>query len=79
MEYMEYYNFDLHCHPGKTNVVANALSRKSLSALMKISIHEWQMLQDLSEYDLFLSETNELATLFTLSTEPSISSRIIEA
>ena len=37
------------------------------------------MLQDLSEYDLFLNETDEFATLFTLSAKPSIISRVIEA
>ena len=59
--------------------MADALSRKSLSTLTSISIHEWQMLQNLNEYDLLLSETDKLATLFTLSAEPSIISRVIEA
>ncbi|GFY96886.1 hypothetical protein Acr_11g0011920 [Actinidia rufa] len=79
MEYMEDYDFELHYHPGKANVVADALSRKSLSTLASVFIHEWQMLQDLGEYDLFLNETDEFATLFTLSAEPSIISRVIEA
>ena len=72
MEYVEYYDFDLHYHPKKANVVANALSTKFLSTLTSISIHEWQMLQDLGEYDLFLSDTDEFATLFSLFVEPSI-------
>ncbi|GFY95611.1 hypothetical protein Acr_10g0009960 [Actinidia rufa] len=79
MEYMEDYDFDLQYHPGKANVVADALSRKSLSVLASISIHEWKMLQDIGEYDLLLGEKNEFATLFTLSAEPSIINRIIEA
>ena len=79
MEYMEDYDFDLHYHPEKANVLANALSRISLSTLMSIYIHEWQMLQDLGEYDLLLSETDESVTLFTLFAEPSIISRVIEA
>ena len=29
MEYLEDYDFTLHYHPGKENVVADALSRKS--------------------------------------------------
>ena len=29
MEYLEDYEFTLHYHPGKANVVADALSRKS--------------------------------------------------
>ncbi|GFY85488.1 hypothetical protein Acr_04g0002260 [Actinidia rufa] len=48
MEYMEDYDFELHYHPGKANVVADTLSKKSLSTLASISIHEWKMLQDLA-------------------------------
>ena len=79
MEYMEDYDFELHYHPRKANVVVVALSRKSLSALAGISIHEWQMLQDLGEYDLFLNKTNEFATLFTLSAESTIISWVVKA
>ena len=43
MEYMEDYDFDLHYHPRKANIVVDALSRKSISTLMSISIHELQM------------------------------------
>ncbi|XP_057473160.1 uncharacterized protein LOC130761647 [Actinidia eriantha] len=60
LEYMEYYNFKLHYHPGKANIVADAFSRKSPSTLASISIHEWQMLQDPGEYDLLLNETASL-------------------
>ena len=36
MEFLKDYDFELHYHPGKANVVADALSRKSLhvSSLM---------------------------------------------
>ena len=33
MEYLEDYDFTLHFHPGKANVVADTLSRKSLGVL----------------------------------------------
>ena len=33
MEFLEDYDFTLHYHPGKANVVADALSRKSRGAL----------------------------------------------
>ena len=79
MEYMEDYDFELHYHPEKANVMADALSRKFLCTLASISILECKMLQDLGEYDLLLNETGEFATLLTLFAEPSIISRVIEA
>ena len=79
MEYMKDYDFELYYHLGKANVVADALSKQSLSTLANISIYKWKMLQDLGEYDLLLNETDELATLFTLSMEPSIIRWVIKA
>ena len=37
MEYLEDYDFTLHYHLGKANVVANALSRKSRGVLASIA------------------------------------------
>ena len=37
MEYMEDYDFTLHYHPGKANVVVDALSRKSQGVLASIA------------------------------------------
>ena len=41
MEYFEDYDFILHYHLGKANVVADALSRKSWGVLASIAFHEW--------------------------------------
>ena len=41
MEFFEDYNFTLHYHPGKANVVANALNRKSREVLASIASREW--------------------------------------
>ena len=41
MEYMEDYDFTLHYHPGKANVVADALSRKSRGVLARVTSREW--------------------------------------
>ena len=38
MEYLEEYDFDLQYHPGKVNVVTDALSRKSYDSLVCLSI-----------------------------------------
>ena len=39
MEYLEDYDFTLHYHPGKVNVVADALSQKSWVVL--VSVVSW--------------------------------------
>ena len=45
MDFLEDYDFTLHYHHGKTNVVADALSRKSRGALASIASQEWRMLE----------------------------------
>ena len=40
MEFLEDYDFTLHYHPGKANVVVDALSRKSRGALASIASRE---------------------------------------
>ena len=44
IEYLEDYDFTLHYHPGKENVMADALSRKSRGVLTSVASREWQML-----------------------------------
>ena len=45
MEYLEDYDFTLHYHLGKSNVVADALSRKSRGVLASVASWEKQMLK----------------------------------
>ena len=45
MEYLEDYYFTLHYHPGKENMVDDALSRKSRGVLASVVSREWQMLK----------------------------------
>lgn len=55
MEFMEDYDFELHYHSGKANVVADALGRKSFSSVASIAIWEWEMLGAIGEFNLHLS------------------------
>ena len=50
LEFLKYYDFGLNYHPGKANVVADALSRKSLhmSMLMMRELELLEQFRDLS-------------------------------
>ena len=52
MEFLEDYDFTLHYHPGKANVVADALSQKSWGALASIPSREWRMLETVGQFGL---------------------------
>ena len=56
MEFLEDYDFTLHYHPGKANVVADALSRKSREALASIASREWRMLETVGQFGLQYNE-----------------------
>ena len=45
MEYLEDYDFTLHYHLGKANVVVDAISQKSRGVLASVASREWQMLE----------------------------------
>ena len=63
MEFLEDYDFTLHYHPSKENVVADALCRKSRGEFASIASREWRMLE----------------TVRILVATPSLLSRVIES
>ena len=56
MLFLEDYDFTLHYHPGKENVVADALSLKSRGALASIASWEWRMPETVGQFRLHYSE-----------------------
>ena len=56
MEYLEDYDFTLYYHPGKANVVADALSRKSRGVLASVASQEWHMLKTMGQFRLQYSD-----------------------
>ena len=52
MEFLEDYDFTLHYHPRKANVVADALSQKSREALDSIASQEWRMLETMGQFGI---------------------------
>ena len=78
MEFLEDYDFTLHYHPGKVNVVADALSRKSWGVLASIASREWRMLETVGQFGLQYHEQAQ-SMLGILVATPSLLSRVIES
>ena len=78
MEFLEDYNFTLHYHTGKANMVVDALSRKSQGALASIASQEWRMLETVGQFGLQYREQAQ-GTLGSLVATPSLLSRVIES
>ena len=78
MEFLEDYDFTLHYHPGKANVVADALNRKSRGALASIASREWRMLETVGQFRLQYNEHAQ-GMLGSLVATPSLLSRVIES
>ena len=52
LEYQENYDFTLHYHLGKENVVVDALNRKSQGVLASVVSREWPMLEAVRQFGL---------------------------
>ena len=76
MEYLEDYDFTLHYHPDKANVVAHALSRKSRGVLASMASREWKMLEAVGQFGLHYKGQAQ-GTLGSLVATPSLLSRVI--
>ena len=75
---MEDYDITLHCHPGKANVVADALSRKSRGVLASIASREWKMLETMEQFKIEYSDQAQ-RVLGSLVATPSRLSKVIES
>ena len=78
MEFLEDCDFTLHYHPGKANLVNDALSQNSWGALTSIASREWQMLETVGQFKLQYRE-QALGTLGSLVATPSLLSKVIES
>ena len=77
MEYLEDYDFTFHYHPGKANVVADFLSRKSQGVLASAASQEWQMIKIMGQFGLRYSDQAQ-GTLGSLVATPSLLSKVIQ-
>ena len=78
MVFMKDYDFTLPYYPGKANVVADALNRKSLGVLASVASRELKMLETVGQFRLQYDEHAQ-GTLRSLRATPSLLSRVIES
>ena len=78
MDYLEDYVFTLHYHPGKANVVADTLNRRSRGALASMASREWRMLETLGQFGLHY-KGHAHGTLGNLVATPSLLSKVIKS
>ena len=78
MEFLDYYDFTLHYHPDRENVVADALIQKSQGILTSIASREWRMLETVGQFRLQYDEHAQ-GTLGSLMATLSLPSRVIES
>ena len=81
LELVKDYDCTIHYHPGKANVVADALSRKSMGKLASLPTIQKELIKDLENLQIEVVTTSEqsIARLATLVVRPTLRDRIIEA
>ena len=76
VEYMKDYDFELAYHPGKANVVADALNRRSHVASLLAS-WEWRLMADMADVVYRVLRQQESAFVASLSVMPRVYTRVV--
>ena len=77
MEYLEDYDFTLHYHPDKTNVLAATLNWKSRGVLASLASLKWKMLEVVGQFRLHYRGQAQ-GTVGSLVATPSLLSGVIQ-
>ena len=76
LEYLSDYDFFLCYHPRKSNIVADALSRKSRGTMTALFVQMWCMIEDLAEYKLTFIEPQRRSGVYRLVARPVLFERV---
>lgn len=77
MEYLQDYDFALIYHPGKANVVTDALSRKN--TIVAISLREWEFVEVINSFGLQLQQQDDRLYLSFSSVQPMLIQKVLDA
>jgi hypothetical protein len=78
MEYLKDFDFELKYHPGKANVVADNLSRKTL-AQAEVMMYTCKLYEKVRDLNLEASEDDDGIWLHRLKVSCDLRSRIVQA
>jgi hypothetical protein len=76
LELIKDYDLEIHYHPGKSNVVADALSRKTFCHCLTIRVSDTTLCQEMEKLNLGMIQHG---TLTQLKLESILLHRIIDA
>ena len=79
LELLKDYDLTIHYHPGKANVVANALSRKSGSSMVCMLTSESEIFEEMRRMDLHVYVEGAVAQLSQLRLQPTLLDEIKQA
>ena len=78
VEYLKDYDFELAYHPGKANIVVDALSRRSYMASL-IASREWRLMADITEAVYRIPRQQGAALVASLLVMPRVYHSVIAA
>lgn len=79
MEFLKDYDSTIHYHPGRANVVADALSRRDLTVAAGLMMREWQLIEMFSGLTVSVVPGNGSSMIASLRIQPGLWDEIRQA